>query len=366
MRKFCFILLILLMHPLIASAETKTFNFTVQNNTALNFENGYYIIEVIGINYFYPKFVKVNLTIAGVSKTYNIYLNENPYLSPPYNIIDIRATSISKTSADLTLEIPENWSYPERYTIHIKKPHIVVTKSVDKNNISVGDVVEVKITVKNTGNGTANNLRLEENFPPGFALYGSTFPPELQDTLRAGEKAELYYSIKAVSSGIFVIQPTVITYGSETIKSNSLTIRVNPPPEKKANLVYDLTLSRDNIRAGETVKVNVKITNKGDAAAESVYVEGAIPQGLMLVEGDTTHLYYKINPEESKEYTFTLKAMKPGNYSVRLKVNDRIVAISTLVATKNEKGYVYIIIPIGIIVVGIALFTLKRYKEYSY
>lgn len=364
MRKF--LLLILLMYPVIASAEAKTFNFTVQNNTALNFEDGYYIIEVIGINYFYPRFVKVNLTIAGESKVYNIYLNENPYLSSPYNIIDIRATSISETSADLSIEIPEDWSYPERYTIEIKRPHIVVTKSVDKDNITVGDVIGIKIIVENIGNGTAKGLRLEESFPPGFTLYLSSFPPQLQDTLDAGKKVELYYSLKAVNTGTFIIQPTVVTYGTKSIRSNSLTIRVNEPLEKKANLASVITLNKYNITTGESVKVNIRITNTGDAAAESVYVKGELPQGLEVIEGDTTR-YYKIDPGESKEYTFTLKPRKPGNYSISLKINDGITAISSpLVVTKNEKDYLYIIIPIGIIVIGIALFTLKRYKEYSY
>ncbi len=58
MRKLI-LLLVLLIFSTVVDAETQTFNFTMQNNTALNFENGDYIIEVIEINAYAPKFVKV-------------------------------------------------------------------------------------------------------------------------------------------------------------------------------------------------------------------------------------------------------------------------------------------------------------------
>ena len=103
-----------------------------------------------------------------------------------------------------------------------KIPNIVLTKSVDKTTLNKGDVVEFKLILENTGNGTAYNLTLDDRFPPGFtSAPGSRFPPAIQDELKAGERLELLFALKAVEPGSYNIEPTTVKYGSKSARSNS-------------------------------------------------------------------------------------------------------------------------------------------------
>jgi uncharacterized repeat protein (TIGR01451 family) len=376
MKWLYFSLLILFIYPNIVKAETQTFNFTLQNNTGLNFEAGAYLIEVIEINAHSPNSVKVNLTTDGESKTFNLYEGENSYLSKPYNKLDIIATSITETQATISVTVPNEWSYPEKYIIPTKaagEPQIVLTKSIDKTNISVGDVVEVKIIVENKGNGTAYNLTLTEELPNGFSRApGSRFPPQIQETLDAGGKQELYYALKAVDSGTFELEPTTVTYGVKSSQSNTITINVSEALEEKSNLTTAINVDKDSIKTDDPIKVDVKITNIGKAPATSVLIDGAVPSGLITTEGDLKQGYKKIDAGESEVYTVFLKAIEPGNYSINLKTfyNDdkegTISASKPITVTKNEKGYLYVIIPVVIVVIGIVLFAVRRHKQYSF
>jgi uncharacterized repeat protein (TIGR01451 family) len=376
MKWLYFLLLILFIYPNIVKAETQTFNFTLQNSTGLNFEAGAYLIEVIEINAHPPNSVKVNLTTDGESKTFNLYEGENSYLSKPYNKLDIIATSITETQATISVTTPSEWSYPEKYIIPTKaagEPQLVLTKSVDKTNISVGDVVEVKIIVENKGNGTAYNLTLVEELPNGFSRApGSKYPPQIQETLDAGGKQELYYALKAVESGTFDIEPTTVNYGVKSSQSNTITIDVAKILEEKSNLTTAISVDKDNVKTDDSIKVDIKIINTGKAPATSVLIDGAVPSGLITTEGDLKQGYKKIDAGESEVYTVFLKAIEPGNYSINLKIfynDDKEGTVSTskpITVTKNEKGYLYVIIPVAIVLIGIVLVAVRRHKQYSF
>jgi len=107
----------------------------------------------------------------------------------------------------------------------------------------------------------------------------------LQDELKAGDRIELLFALKAVESGSYNIEPTTIKYSSNSALSNSLSITVLDETKEKSNLTTAITLDKNNIFTGESVKVTVKITNNGNVSAESILVEGAIPKGMEITEG---------------------------------------------------------------------------------
>jgi len=238
---------------------------------------------------------------------------------------------------------------------------------------SKGDVVEFKIIVENTGNGTAHNLTLDEKLPQGFTrAVGSSFPPAIQEELKAGESLEILFALKAVESGLYNIEPTTVKYGSNIARSNSFSLIVLDEKMEKSNLTTVITLDKNNIFTGESVKATVKITNNGNVSAESVLIEGPIPKGMEIAEGDLRQVYKKIEPGEYEEYSATLKAVESGNNSIQLKTSysDDPTGFSSnsdpIIVTEKEKNYLYILIPAIIIIAGIALFVIRRHREYSY
>ncbi|MDP2845200.1 MAG: BatD family protein, partial [Candidatus Methanoperedens sp.] len=312
-----------------ASTQPQKFNFTMQNNTALDFGNGSYIIEVIEIAK--PMYVKVNMTSGSLSRVNNLYDNEAPIT---FNEIKLSASSITLTDAVIAIEFPSGWSYPKKYTIvrpvaPVGIPNIVLIKSIDKTNINVGDVVEFKITVENKGNATANNLTLVEPIPKGFALAeGSRFPSVINAEFAAGASQEFYYALRAVESGTFEINPTTVSYGSRTNMSNSLTITVAGAVKEKSNLNTVISVDKNNAHTGDLIKATVKITNTGKASAKSVRVKGAPPLGMEVAEGSIIKDYDSIAAGSIEEYRFDLQATEAGNFSIHL----------TTVYSDNEAG----------------------------
>lgn len=367
-RKFTFLLLILLMFPVAVDATTQKFNFTVQNNTALNFENGSYIIEVIEI--YSPLYVKVNMTSNGLSRINTLFEGEAPVT---FNEIALSSSSITGTYAVVTIEFPSGWGAPKQYQIvrPVLTPNIVLTKSVDKTNINEGDIVSFTIKVENTGNATAYNLTLIESFPKGFSPALGKFPPEIADKLDAGKSQELDYALKAVDSGTFSIDPAIVKYGSKASTSNSLTITVAGPVQEKANLTTFINLDKNNIHTGDLIKATIKINNTGNAPAKFVRIDFTPPIGLEIIE-ENLRIDNDIQPGIPVERRITLKATETGNYSINLRTvynDDPIGIISNsepIVVTQKEQNYLYILVPITIIIVGIVLFTIRRHKEYSY
>ncbi len=368
-RKLAFLLLISLMASTVGGASTPIFNFSMQNNTGLSFENGSYIIEVIELAR--PVYVKVNLTSDGLSKIKYLYDNE----PITFNEITLISSSITATEALIKIGFPQGWSAPKKYQIvrPVGIPNIVLTKSVDKTNMNVGDVVKLKIKVENIGNATAYNVALTEQLPSGFsnAPY-STFPPEINAELAAGDSQELNYGLKAVDSGTFTIEPTIVKYGSKTSKSNSLTITVAEVLREKSYLTTVISIDKKNATVGELIKATVKITNTGKATAKSVRIKGTTPLGMEVIDGNLIKDYESISPAGIEEYRFTLKANEAGNYTIHLITvyNDNEAGVpsesETITVTEKQGNYLYFLLPIMIFIIGIVLFTIKRHREYSY
>lgn len=368
-RKLTFLLLILLMFPAASDAATQTFNFTVQKDTALNFENSSYIIEVVEISRI-PLYVKVNLTSGGLSRINNLYDSETPIT---LNEIKLSASSITNTDAVITIEFPTGWSAPKRYQVTrpVLVPNIVLTKSVDKTNIQIGDVVEIKIKIENTGNATAYNLTLSEIPSKGFTI-ATTFPSVRYAELAAGASQELYYSLKAVESGTLKIEPATMDYDSKTSKSNSLTITVGEAALEESNLTTTISVDKNNVYTNDLIKATVKITNTGNAATKFVDIDFTPQEGMEVIENNLDKVPDGIAPGESLNYRLTLKANEAGNYTIHLRTvyNDATAGVPSdsepIIVAQKEQNYLYFLAPILIIIAGIVLFTIKRHREYSY
>ncbi len=372
MRPIYFLLFVLLALPVSGEAATQTYNFTVPNNTAINFENGAYIIEVIEISP--PVYAKVNLTFSNLSKINNLYEGEAPIT---FNQISLRAYTVSDT-ARISIEFPTGWGYPKIYPVVIPThpagvPNIVLTKSVDRTSLNIGDVAEFKIKIENRGNATAYNLTLTDQLPNGFSsAKGSRFPPVINTQLAAEESQEVYYALKAVDSGTFTVEPAVVVYGSKTNKSNSITLKVAAITQEKSNLVSTISLDKNKLNTDESIKATIKITNNGKAAAKSVLIDGTPPLGMNVVEGDLRQVYDIISPGETIENRVALKATEAGNFTIHLRAvyNDNPIGITVdsepITVTETEKNYLYVVLPLVVVVFGLVTFAIKRHREYSY
>ncbi len=93
----------------------------------------------------------------------------------------------------------------EDIEITIYGPQIDIKKIVSETNVDVGDIIDIKLEVMNSGNRAAN-VNIEEQIPEFFELVnGET---ELNRVIQPEETDTLQYSVKITESGDLIIPAT--------------------------------------------------------------------------------------------------------------------------------------------------------------
>ncbi|HID28110.1 MAG TPA: hypothetical protein EYP22_09920, partial [Methanosarcinales archaeon] len=237
----------------VVNAE-ESFTRTLRVNQGLEIE--YYIhIEVVEIKYDIYPYVKINFSSPGDPGTLKTLFNKENEVPVTYSTwrgdIKVNATSIFSDMVELGITVPSGWEITNIYevkaaatettpTISETVPNIIINKMVDKTSVYPEETIRITIYLKNTGNGTAKNLNLNEPAPPTGLDIVSGYPIDIENTLDAGYKVQKSYNIKATKPGNYTILPTIINYKSESGKgysseSESLTIVVKEPEIKLPN-----------------------------------------------------------------------------------------------------------------------------------
>jgi len=98
---------------------------------------------------------------------------------------------------------------------------LTITKSVSKNKISEGDVVEVNISIKNYGDSETRDIIIEDSIPEGFELVEGETTMQ-KDLLGGNETMSLKYKIKAISVGEYVLEKAKVRWKNSYGESRQL------------------------------------------------------------------------------------------------------------------------------------------------
>lgn len=254
-------------------------------------------------------------------------------------------------------------------------PNLVVTKSFDQTEMSVGDDVKVTISVKNIGTDTAFKIALNDQQPfPDFVPVAG-YPPRIKEELGPGESDLAIYVLESVKKASVKIPPTEITYydSRNNLKSNSsesFIIVVNPPRRPNLEIVMS---TPEPIKHGELGTVYIRIKNTGQASAYRLEVRSTITpsEGLKIVGGSLDANYFEIPSGGQENYSAQLKGERSGNYSIVLKAGyqsgDSMMQTeksATISVLEQEYKYLYYLLVIPMAMV--AVWVVKRYREYKY
>ena len=378
----------------VVNAE-ESFTRTLRVNQGLEIEYNIHI-EVVEIKYDIYPYVKINFSSPGDPGTLRTLFSKENEVPVTYSTImgdiKVNATSIFSDMVELGITVPSGWKITNIYevkaaatettpTISETVPNIIINKMVDKTSVYPEETIRITIYLKNTGNGTAKNLNLNEPAPPTGLDIVSGYPIDIENTLDAGYKVQKSYNIKATKPGNYTILPTIINYKSESGKgysseSESLTIVVKEPEIKLPNLITVINVDKTEIVVGNRTTVSVKVTNTGKASAKDVKIDASVPEGLKIVSGDLETVFPEIKPGESKGYLINpvLEAVKNGTYIIYLKTvygdkeNTSESPKITVIEKKPEKNkdnkfmYLLILIPIILIIAWIY----KVHRDYRY
>lgn len=281
-------------------------------------------------------------------------------------------------SARVRIEYKEGLGTPrkhasERPAAALDKPELSVQKSFEKNQMSVGDVVKVIISVKNTGSGQALGIKADDSPPLPEFSYVAGYPPKIKETLDPGESDSAVYVVDAVKEGSIRVPAMTVSYtdSKKNAKSNSsdpFNIQINP--KSKADLVIEPASLTTIPLDGESL-LNISISNRGAASATRIEAEGTVMPSDGLPATGLDNSIFEIKPGEKVHYTARLSGKSPGNYTIRLKVSydggDGSVireASAKVVVLEREYKYQYLLLIIPVVL--IIAWVYRRYKVYKY
>jgi uncharacterized repeat protein (TIGR01451 family) len=374
--------LLMLVLPMTA-AGAETANITIGVNEYIVLNNDIYIeLLDVGSDMGWSAQVHFYSYLDSVGTKRTLYIGDisTSYTSGSGMTIKVKLDSVFSNGASFVIESSKKLYVTKRHgseveTEPVTVPKLTITRTIDPNAAEIGQTVKVTLTIKNTGNGTATDIMLDEGTIA--KTYKDGCPSTIED-IAAGATKRIEYDLKIgedAQSGTREMPASVLNYKGESgdsysTQSQSSVLTIIP----KEVLLPELTISIDPIdyvvTCGDNVPMVVTITNIGNATSKKVYVKGDLPPGVQLVKGgELEPVYESVKPDESEEYEVTLVANEEGKHVVEMKVmwaDEEVPAVFEFWAEKSglEKYYIYIIAAIPILL--ILLWIIKRRREYSY
>ncbi|VVB72202.1 Translocon-associated protein beta (TRAPB) [uncultured archaeon] len=382
------VLLIMLLVPAQASSskssnddETTYTDFTLGIGDRV--EVGEYRAELIEI-----QSVRDGLAVMRISKVGGALDEQRALLQNSANNFDggaegdgitITVTDIlDDQTAKVRLEYKEGLGTAHRRTAEksatvLDKPNLLVQKSFDKSQVSVGDEVKVTVFVKNTGSGQAMNINPEDMPPLPEFSYIAGYPPKIKDTLDPGESDSAIYVMSAVKEGSLRIPAIQVKYTDtkKNVRSNSSEpFNILIAPKNKADLRLKTTASGP-IQINGQGKLNISLSNVGKASATRVEVSGDVKPSDGLQVTDLEKSFFEILPETEENYSANFVGTKAGNYIILLRVSYEggdgaqiQEGKAEVVVLEQEYKYLYLLLIIPVII--IIAWIYRRYREYKY
>lgn len=143
--------------------------------------------------------------------------------------------------------------------------------------VIICDPIEYVIVVRNTGTGTATNVRVMDNLPPGITTVdGRTSMTADVGNLGPGEAREVRFSVKANAVGTFQNNVSATADGGLTAEATCTTIVRQP--------ALSVTKQGPEERfIGRNAEYTITVTNTGDAPARDTVLVDDVPAGTEFV-----------------------------------------------------------------------------------
>lgn len=411
-----FAFLILLMLGSTASARTTVYDGDIEEGEVYQLNN--YVIEITDIfpeastasYYVYERDKEIANGLLDVNESFEFDFEDA-------GEIQMRLKSVHSGGVlpRATVEISmSNYNIGDLYVSEVIEsgrseanfagdPKLVIVKSIDKSEIDVGDVITVTVTARTTGNDAANSVRFTDPKQEHFVLKETTYEvstsiPKIDYGQSVPETLVYIYNIKATEAGTFDLRAVTATYtnsAGQTYQSSSNTpsVTVSEGNKQSANVETIMNVDLSSVERNEKITSTVILRNTGSAPAQAVRLDIVVPDGMEYVGGDEgietiggkPRIYIEtLQPNNDKEFRYTLKAKEMGTYSIsselsyeysngvdaqNIKQNEEFATSSISVKEGKFdflfKNPLYIIIP-AIILAVIGFQVYRRHREYRY
>ena len=201
--------------------------------------------------------------------------------------------------------------------------NVSISSTVSSAAIKNGDKATYTVTVKNTGNGDATNVKVSDILRSYYFSSYTTYASQGTysngnwniGTLGAGNTASLVLSATAVKSGLASSQAKVTADDNITATSNKIEKTIN----KNIKLSYSNSLSKTKVKRNSYVYTTTKVKNSGKDKSNTVKVKITLPKGTKIVNVGNAHVYNK----NTKTWTFTIPAGKTYTFKTKIKATSK-------------------------------------------
>ncbi len=204
-------------------------------------------------------------------------------------------------------------------------PKLLPEKTQSAYNVTIGESVNVTITVTNVGGASALNVSVSDVKPQGgFIIRGSTsgsFTP-----LRPGDIYHYTYALTFQKTGRYASWPGAVEYGlpngtKRTIQLEPTVVYVRGP---KPDLWVEKNIT-GAIVAGSQIRILLTVVNNGSEDAYNVKLYDILPLNFTIVSGSQRTSYAAIRAGENVTYEYVALPVSEGLYltAATLTFNDR-------------------------------------------
>ena len=156
--------------------------------------------------------------------------------------------------------------------ISIVEPKLLITKTAPSEIIRC-DRIPLSYVVRNTGDGYACDLKIEDTLPAGLTTAeGQDHIKYTLEMLGPGESKEFKTMTDATKTGTFASKAVLTSRTSGTVHSNMTETSVREP----VLTIAETGPSTQYI--GKSLTYEITLTNKGDAIAKNTVVEAMVPE----------------------------------------------------------------------------------------
>lgn len=225
--------------------------------------------------------------------------------------VNAKATRVGRFTNRADVRADQNLSATDQCDTVMTSPQLQLEKRCTPE-ILICDMITYTIVVRNSGDGVASGVRVEDNLPQGITTSdGRTSVTQDVGDLGPGQSKEISFQAKAANAGRFVNTARATGNGGLTAEAScettvrQVTISVNKTGPGKRYI-------------GRPIPFEITVTNSGDTAARNVMLEDPIPAGTEFVSasdggsmsgGKVTWNLGEMAPGATRTVTITLKSI---------------------------------------------------------
>lgn len=262
-----------------AKVELKNSGDAVAKNVDVTFNVDELKLRGGSTTQLHPVFMEIK---KGETKSFEVVL-----LVP--DLLDDKSYSLTADVKSFDVKNLEyKFSGSKSITVAMKQNYYLVSKAFSKDRIYLNDMINVRLTIANSGTFDMNDIVLNDSMNSNFQLISDTPLFWNFQVLHPGEWKDIEYSIKPLETNLegFTFPEATAMFkinGKQyNISSDLPLVVVNGP-----RITINKTIDKKIVNTSEDVTVTVNVTNIGNIPTRTE-IKDFLPENVSIVNGSTS------------------------------------------------------------------------------